>query len=60
VREARIEMQKATNEWYSGVREVSSEEEIMEDDEEQCQHEQQHQFSHSEPINSNSTETTEL
>lgn len=50
-------MQKATNEWYSGVREASSdEEEIMEDDEQLYQQ----QRDHSEPINSNSTETTEL
>ncbi|XP_065913305.1 sodium/hydrogen exchanger 8-like [Dysidea avara] len=36
VREARIEMQKVTNAWYSGVREVSSdEEELMEGDHEQ-------------------------
>ena len=51
-------MQKATNEWYSGVREASSEEEeeeIMEEDQQQYT-----QHSHSEPINSNSTETTEL
>ena len=36
MREARIEMQKVTNAWYSGVREVSSdEEELMEGDHEQ-------------------------
>lgn len=51
-------MQKATNEWYSGVREVSSEEEeIMEEDQQQYQ---QEQLGHLGPINSNSTETTEL
>lgn len=52
-------MQKATNEWYSGVREVSSEEEeeLMEEDQLQYQ---QERHNHSEPINSNSTETTEL
>ena len=52
-------MQKATNEWYSGVREASSEEEeeLLEEDQQQYQ---QEQLSHSEPINSNSTETTEL
>ena len=52
-------MQKATNEWYSGVREASSEEEeeLLEEDQQQYQ---QEQLGHSEPINSNSTETTEL
>ena len=61
MREARIEMQKATNDWYSGVREASSEEEeeeIMEEDQQQYTQQQQH--NHSQPINSNSTETTEL
>ena len=59
MREARIEMQKATNEWYSGVREASSEEEeeIMEDE---LEHYTQEQLNHSEQINSISTETTEL
>ena len=58
MREARIEMQKATNEWYSGVREASSEEEeIMEDEQE---HYVQEQLDHSELISNNSTETTEL
>ena len=60
MREARIEMQKATNEWYSGVREASSEEEeeeIMEDEQE---HYTQEQLNDSEQINSISTETTEL
>ena len=53
-------MQKATNEWYSGVREASSEEEEEEILEEDQQLYQQEQLGHSEPINSNSTETTEL
>jgi len=65
VREARIEMQKVTNAWYSGVREVSSdEEELMEGDQEQVHEEEivevdfQQPQSSPNPNNNDSTELT--
>lgn len=67
MREARIEMQKVTNAWYSGVREVSSdEEELMEEDHEPVHEEKEEEIvkvdfqqpQSSPKLNNDSTELT--